>query len=566
MTVATPTGTRYCTDLYWNSFQEIVYDDFTYPYSTLLAVKALATESLNGSLPKTTVVASRMTVPVWTGADYEYLPATNPAWAAYDMLHNDEYGAGYPHSRIIYDDFLAWAEFCDENNYTCNTYFDTTYNFRKAIDSIGTLGRGHIIKKGAKYSVIVDKAESIPVQGFLFTVGNILEDSFQEDWIPYADRSNFIEVTYWDKDDNWSKQTIVVYSPDYETTQEEARSSSIELVGCTSREMAIRYGKWLLNINRYISHKVSFKADIDSIACVPGDIIEVAHDIPQYGYSGRLAEATAQTLTLDREITMVPGETYYVTIRRGIDDARVEVEVAAVAVETETNELTLTTPLEIVPQKFDVYSFGTSEHMVKLFRVASISRASDFQRTINAVEYNPLVYLDNAEIGVIENPSNLSGVYSFRAEEVYIGPDDSSGTLGFSYIQLNWLGQALRWNVYMKEPGYSGWAWIASTTKPHFQVRDLLPKTTYQFSISDSDAPGVHVATVNYSGTSAIYTEESFFEKDTGEFLMPKEYATTTTTSQFREDENLDLMPSIGTDYVDAFFEADENGDIQPNQ
>jgi hypothetical protein len=57
----------------------------------------------------------------------------------------------------------------------------------------------------------------------------------------------------------------------------------VDLVGCTDRTMAKRHGKFLLNCNRYITLTASWEADVDSIHCLPGDVVEVAHDVPQWG-------------------------------------------------------------------------------------------------------------------------------------------------------------------------------------------------------------------------------------------------------------------------------------------
>lgn len=493
-----PTGTRYANDLYWEMFQEIVYDDFTYPGATLLGVHALPTESLNGSMPKTTVVATRSTVQVWTGAAYESKPANNPAWACYDLLHNAEYGGDVPYSRIIYADFLAWATFCTTNSYTCNVYFDTVCNLRKALDTISLLGRGHVVQRGSKYSVIIDQAIAAPVQGFLFTQANIIEDSFNQEWIGNADRANVLEITYWDANENYSKQTFQMYASDFETTTEEVRVKDIQLVGCTNRDMAIKYGKYVLNTNRYLTMKCAWSADVDSIGCVPGDIVELAHDVPQWGFSGRVVSSTNNTVTLDQYVTMEPATEYRIVVRHDATDVREEKVLASVLIETETNVLTLASGTwSTNPAKYTNYSFGETAHVTKLVRITQIGKEQNLRRNIRAIEYNANVYSDTATIGIIESESSFVGVSNLRAEEIYIPGRDN---VGISYVLLIWRGVALKWNVYVMEEYSTTWKFLETVTTPQYRVKNLAPGQTYQFSVSEGDNPGVYTTSLAYTG------------------------------------------------------------------
>ncbi|MGW8181166.1 MAG: TipJ family phage tail tip protein, partial [bacterium] len=121
---------RYVDDIYWESFSEIVKDDFTYPGTALLAIRAMATDQLSGSMPRVTCLVTRSTVPVYDGVSaYEQNSASNPAWASYHVLHKalyknnpgvgddtdpDNYEVhGVPASRMIYADFESWADWCD---------------------------------------------------------------------------------------------------------------------------------------------------------------------------------------------------------------------------------------------------------------------------------------------------------------------------------------------------------------------------------------------------------------------------------------------------------------------
>jgi hypothetical protein len=481
LTSALPAGSRYRNDIYWEYLEEIIYDDFTYPGVALLAVNALATDELSNSTPRVTCLASRLTVPVWTGSAYENKPATNPAWASYDMLHNDEYGGAVPHSRIIYQKFLEWADWCDEKGYTCNIYFDTMKNLRRSLDTVGLLGRGTVLQIGSKFTCIYD-GDVLPVDSFLFTMGNINRHSFAEEWLPMDDRANQIEVVYYDAELNYTKQTVVVEQDGFDELGVDVMPRQVDLVGCTDRTMAIKYGKFLLNCNRYITLTASWEADVDSIHCLPGDIVEVAHDVPQWGYSGRIVLARANTVTLDREVTLEPDTTYKLRVQHYDTDVLEEMTVEAVVATTTTSELTLTGVWVNTPVPLSNYSFGEVGKVSKLMRITRITRAQDMKRKITAVEHVPDVYNDSVTVPPISNVSSLTPLAGLNVHEIF-----RKSPLGAfeSVASLTWRGYALQYWIYQASSMAGPWTLLGSTTNRSYETAPLLKEgALYYFCVT----------------------------------------------------------------------------------
>lgn len=483
-TSAPPTGVRYRNDAYFEYLEEIVYDDFSYPGVALLALNALATEQLSNSTPRVTCLASRLTVPVWTGSAYEDKPATNPAWASYDILHNDEYGGGVPYSRIIYEKFAEWAAWCDENGYTCNIYFDTMKNLRKSLDTICTLGRGNVLQLGSKFTCIYD-GDTLPTQRFLFTMGNIVRESFGEEWLSMDDRANQVEVTYYDVEQNYDKQTVVIEQDGFDDLGVEISPAQIDLIGCTDRDMAIRHGKYRLNCNRYITNTMSFLANVESIGCIIGDVIEVAHDVPQWGYSGRIVSATPLTVTLDRKVPMEPGKTYRIRVQHIDNDISEELTVESVSEETLTNQLGLINPWENVPVLYTKYSFGEVDQVVKLARIINTTRAHDpksMQRKIIAVEHVPDVYNDAIDVPRINNISDLPKLAGLTSTEIF----RKSPLGGFeSVASLVWRGYSLQYWIYQGESENGPWTLLGTTTNRSYETTPLLKEgMLYYFCVT----------------------------------------------------------------------------------
>jgi hypothetical protein len=359
--------------------------------------------------------------------------ADNPAMAAYYLLNRA--GEGVAASRIDYQAFVDWSTRCQERGYKVNLYIDSTGSLRRALDMVSLNGRASVVQMGSKFTCLVDLPEGTPVQRFLFTMGNIAADSFTEEWMPVGDRANAVEVTYFDAELDYTRQTVEIYSSDFDTSPMEINKVSVTLWGCTDKGLATKYGKFLLYCNRYLTLTSSWNADVDAIACIPNDIIDAAHDVPQWGQSGRIVGYTSTppnyTFTLDRLVHLAGFTAYEVHIRR-INDDSYDVFTFTSTGETDTSAVTcilarstggigsggLGSDGAIVDSTVDgalvdstadgavvgtvslpeyagsVYSLGIVTNVVKPMRVMRISRASDMRKKLTCLEYASEVYVD----------------------------------------------------------------------------------------------------------------------------------------------------------------------------
>jgi predicted phage tail protein len=455
-------------------------------------------------MPRVDMLATRSTVPVWTGAAYAARSASNPAWACYDILHQARYKGtggvtlaasydvlGVPASRIDYNEFVSWAGWCMDPGrdvapppdpplgpHTCNIYLDTPMSLRKALDMVGACGRGVVVQIGTKFTPIVDRPEKTPVQRFLLTPGNIAADSFQEQFLPMHDRANSVEVTYYDADQDYTRQTLEVYASDFDTSDREINKASVTLVGVTNRQKATDYARFLINSNRYLTNTISIEADVDSIVCLPGDVIEVAHDVPQWGYGGRIVSATASGATLDRSVTLAPATVYHIMVKHQDDDSREE-RVIADAAGTYTT-LSLTVAWTKIPAAHAVYSVGEVDHVVKEFRVLRIGTGQDLRRKIAALEYLQEVYEDGVAIPPPESDSDLPWVTALTAIEVYRGGTETK-------VYLKWRGFALYWNISYRKGDDGKWNEYKRVYTPSCDIGGLDYGVLYTFAVSHTE-------------------------------------------------------------------------------
>ena len=498
-------STKVSAEVYFDYVESIIYDDFSYPGSSLLALRALATDKLSGGMPNVSFIATRSTVPVWTGAAYENKPANNPAWASYDVLHNAHYGGCVPANRIKYADFAAWAQNCithyqsagvvSPTSFFCNLYVDASVSIRKILNTIGSLGRGNTVQMGSDFTCFVDKLETMPAQSFIFNMGNINSNSFALEYLPMTDRANAVDVTYWDKDDLYKQKTLEVHAIDFDSTLVEVKKTQITLPGCTSRAEALCHANFAMNCNRLLTATASWGADIDAIGCLPWDVIEAQHDMTLWGDGGRVVAAALTTIELDKEVTIDQGTTYALRIQDAATDEIKEYTIASVVVPCTYSIIGTFNPIPALHDKWTMTSTGSA---TKLFRMIKTSRTSDLTRKLICLEYNADIYDDSGTLEPPESPGPKIYVSNLKAEEIqkWNGSPDTD-------VSLSWTGFAPGWFISWRRSATSPWVAAGMTSVPYFRISGLDAGITYTFCVSHTRNPGDGV-TVNLAYTGII--------------------------------------------------------------
>lgn len=428
------TGVRYVNTVKWQLLAGIIYDDFEHPGRVLVGMTALATDKLQGSIPRISWVQTRSNVYVWdptagggAGA-YVTKSATNPAWIVYDLIHRARYlkniqtGSseylvrGDAHAKIDYSAFAAWAAFCDEivageKRCVANVLVDTSDTLWAQVTRIASTGRGAIVLRGQTWSCVWDD-EAVPVQ--LFTPGNIMVDSLTGEYTSGNDRANAVEGTFLNEERNYESDKVTVYSDTYDDEDTTSQPVRLTLTGITDYRRAVRECAYRLRLNKYLKRICSWKADVDAIACQVGDVVLLSHDLPRWGESGRVVSCNvAKTvITIDREVTLTPGKTYEIMVRLSGTDALVTKTVVVPLIETTTNEIEVSVAFSTAPVQFDLYAFGETSISSKPFRVTKITRTDDLHVEITALEYYDEIYDETVAVPTISYSTALPTISS----------------------------------------------------------------------------------------------------------------------------------------------------------
>ena len=541
---STAEGDQYTVNaMTWTYLDAIKTDNLAYPNTALLGVKALATEQLSGATPNITLIVKgrKVRIPnVLTGLggssvaweNYYYDPdddsfklfsddsslywdgttfiegySANPAWCLRDLLTNTRYGIGdFVETEDIDDDvILETAKYCDEAVPDGNDGFEKRFRMDVVIDSqtraLDALMQMAVVFRGILYfsegtiKIRCDRPEN-PVQ--LFGMGNIVKGSFQESFKSVKDISNVIEVQYMDKDKDYQQEVISYIDETSLAAGDVLRKKEMRLF-CTRTSQAVREARYFLNVGKYLNRQISFKVGIDAVAVQVGDIINVAHDVPQWGYSGRVAATVNNyTVTLDRDVVIQGGTTYEISVRHA--DDTIEKRTVNNAAGT-TNVITVSSVFGFVPSVYDVFSFGIQNILVKPFRVLNVAREEGSLVSITAIEYNATIYDDSAPVIPTSNYSNLDSSISSVADlnltqgsvvqgdgsvvtniDVWFSkPSDALKSVDYRYDHAK---------IYVSDNSQASWTLVGTSSGTTFQIPGVQIGKTYFVAVASVVANG----------------------------------------------------------------------------
>uniref|UniRef100_A0A6H1ZGN5 Putative tail protein n=1 Tax=viral metagenome TaxID=1070528 RepID=A0A6H1ZGN5_9ZZZZ len=425
--------------------------------------------------------------------------ASNPAWQSYDMHTNDQYGHGVNKDRMILADFQDWADWCDdleayrsktdEYVFRSHLYMDVSKQMGDWLSHPALLGWGTVCQKGSDIGVLIDKPQEASQ---MFDMGNIKSGSFKIRYMRQENRTNWVEATYYDENRDYARRMVPVPRQDYVEGDPDQvyLPTQIDMKGCIDRTLAGYHSAHLLAGNQLIKKIVEFEVGVDALGCILMDLATVSHDLPLWGWSGRVVSAAASTVTLDRTLTLQVDVTYYVKVRHqtdvdadGYDDFEVRQTVPVVE-ETETDTLTLTAPWTNVPIQHAVYEVHSSVAVAD-FLITKITRTSELERKVTLIEFDEDIYRPDLAISPDPTPSELTLVENLQAIEVFMWQSPE----GRSYVYLSWSGRGFFFNVWYRVKDSGSWTYNGNTGNTWYKIYELTPRTTYEFAVSGTGSP-----------------------------------------------------------------------------
>ena len=263
-------------------------DGTSYAGQQRVALRIKASGQLNGTVQQFSCIASASAL-VWTGSAWAWQPTSNPAWwylyvalGWRDSAGRRIYGAGLAWERIDIETIKAWAAFCDAAGLRFDAIVDQSMTCAELLMTIARAGRATPTWQAGVLGAIWDAPAQPAVA--IVGMGQIIAGSFR---VEYAggELADEIACEYVDAGANWQQQTVRALMPGVTSPR---RSSTVQLVGITSREQAQREANLLAAAQYYRRRTVTWDADLEGMVYQRGDVVQLSHDLTQWGYSGRV--------------------------------------------------------------------------------------------------------------------------------------------------------------------------------------------------------------------------------------------------------------------------------------
>lgn len=400
--------------LYWNTARGYLEEPNNYGDLTLLAVVMKATNQLSQTNNRKVNIIGTRKLPTWNpveGWSLTPVATRNPAWAFADIIRNANYGRNLPTSRMNIQELYRLAGVWAARGDTFNFVFDTTTQLWDALTKVAKVGRAVPIYQAGVIDIVRNEPQTLPVA--MFHPQNMVKGSFI---ITYnfadVDTADCVIVEYVDET-TWQTDEVECVLPGG-TNNNPAR---IQLIGCTNRDQAWREGITIAAQNKYQRRVGTFTTDESGLIPLYGDLTQISHDVPQWGYSGRVHAFDRATgdVTASEPFVWSGGSSGYVIAfrkRNGAADGPYSIVATA---DPYVGRLVGTTQAQRdaifisdgVRTDYTQYQFGPTNRAGLLAVLQSASPSEDGAVAMSVVNYAPEVYAAETG-GIIPNPNQPS--------------------------------------------------------------------------------------------------------------------------------------------------------------
>ena len=300
--------------LQWGSLRGYLTSPANYGNVTLLAIAMRATNNLNSSTARRINVVAQRILPTWDPVNGwgPEVPTRNPAWAIADIIRNQDYGRGLGTSRMNIQELYrlagVWAARGDE----FNGVYDTTSQLWDALTKACRPGRTVPIYYAGLIDFVRNEPKSLPTA--MFQPANMVKGSFNTEY-QFAERDSpdHIVIEYVDRN-TWQPTQVECSLPGSTTNQ----PAHLSFFGVTNRDQAWREGMSMAAANRDQRRLITFTTEQEGLLVRFGDLVQVSHDVPAWGYSGRVESLNPTTgaLRTTEPLPWAAGESHVIAFRR----------------------------------------------------------------------------------------------------------------------------------------------------------------------------------------------------------------------------------------------------------
>lgn len=380
-------------DVTWTALRTITNED-PLPVAELasIAFRIKATDQLNGVIDQLNCIAESR-VKDWNGSTWVEQATQNNASLFRDVLQGKGNARPLADSRIHLESLQEWHDFCVTNGFKFNMVVDFETTVEEMLADIASAGRASPALIDGKRGVVIDKAQTTPVQHFSprNSWGYKGNKVFKK--IPHAWRVRFVN-----EDAGFINDERIVYFDGFDENMA-TDFEGLEFVGVTDPAAIFKHGKYNEAVVKLRPETHSFSADVEQLVCRRGDLIQFNHDVPLFGAgSPRIKTVSLDGsgnmtgVTLDEALTMDVDTNYAMRFRTPTDGSLLENLVSAPG---EFTSFTFSTPIPAAnpqPAVGDLALFGVmGEESVQMI-VKSIRPGEELSAELTCVDAAPAVH------------------------------------------------------------------------------------------------------------------------------------------------------------------------------
>lgn len=438
-----------------------------------------------------------------------------PPWVFYYLVTNERFGLGERIPAELMDTAALYTigQYCDglvddgrggtEPRFTFNGTINTREEAYTHLQALAAVFRG-MTYWGAGAIVATQDSPAEPVK--LITPANVIDGEFLYEGTGLSTRHSVAIVTWADQIDAKRIGVEVVEDPEM---IDRIGYEPVDILApyCTSQAQARRLGKWLLDSERTQRATVTWKASLDQIDLMPGEMVEIADPKRQLKrLHGRVGEGPSTTvIPLDASLSLESGHSY--RLRVTLPDADIEERAVIVPVPGTYAALELDEPLSLVPLEGAVYIIVDADNRPSQWRMIGNRELETGIHQMLAVMHDPGKYA-RVESGLVLDPPETVPLRPAGVVQPPGTPTVSRQQRWFptrSQIDLvvSWAPSPdpfLDIYVVSYRADSGNWQTLRQSSTLEAELKDVMPGT-YDFQVVARSVFGLHSAprTVSYS-------------------------------------------------------------------
>lgn len=398
----------------WESAKGYARDIGSFGNVTVIAMKALATNSLNDNSAKSFNVYATRKLPKWTpGGGWAAATATrNPIWAFCDIFRA-AYGGKLSDEFLDMPNLYALAQTYETRQDWFDWIFDGSLTVWEAAKMALRVGRAVPIPQGSLITAVRDTPQTLPAA--VFNQHNIIKGSLKKtlqmfDFQPF----DGVIVEYTDPQ-TWQAKEVTCILPG----RDGLNLDRVKFPGCTNRNKAFQEGMYIQSRRELQRKTVVFQTGLEGHIPAFMDLIAITHDTLRVGQGGMILayDISTNEMTLSEQVNFATDDVIHKIAIRGDDGAIMGTPIACTPGSSPNKVILASDP----PDDLDfsenrvppLYAFGVAEVWAFMGKISAIRPIDENTVEITANNYVPASYdyeeattSDMIEVKVIRNPSN----------------------------------------------------------------------------------------------------------------------------------------------------------------